>query len=86
MCRTAGGNNDLQPFCGTVTSALGANPVAVGVCGQCQTLAPDGDGPPSDCKASSGSCAQGTCETGELCCANGSCKLFRSECGEDDLG
>lgn len=83
MCRTATGNADTKPFCGTTTSALGANVVPVGVCGQCQQ--PQDGGGPSDCKASGGTCVQGTCETGELCCANGSCKLFSSECGEDGL-
>ena len=52
MCRTATGNVESRPFCGTVASALGANVVPVGVCGQCQTIA-GGDGAPSDCKASS---------------------------------
>ena len=80
MCRTAVGNEETKPFCGTLESALGANVVAVGVCGQCQTLA-GGDGAPSDCTATDGTCIQGSCEIGELCCANGSCKSFQSECG-----
>ena len=52
MCRTATGNVESRPLCGTIASALGANVVPVGVCGQYQTIA-GGDGALSDRKASS---------------------------------
>lgn len=80
LCRTATGNEDTKPFCGTIVSALGANVVAVGVCGQCQIVSGGGGGP-SDCTTTTGTCGQGSCETGELCCATGACKSFQSECG-----
>ena len=81
LCRTASGAEETKPFCGTVVSALGANVVAVGVCGQCQTVEGGGGGP-SDCASDgTGTCSQGSCETGELCCKSGACKSFRSECG-----
>ena len=85
MCQTGTGNLETRPFCGTVASALGANVVPVGVCGQCQTIA-GGDGAPSDCKASSGTCVQGSCSTGHVCCHTGACKLLRSECGDGSGG
>ena len=52
MCRTATGSEENKPFCGTVVSALGANVVAVGVCGQCQITAGGGGGP--SCKETEG--------------------------------
>ena len=79
MCRTATGTLETKPFCGTTVSALGANVVAVGVCGQCQTVSGGGGGP-SDCTSSGGTCDQGSCELGELCCSSGACKSFQSEC------
>ena len=80
LCRTATGNEEVKPFCGTVVSALGANVVAVGVCGQCQ-LVSGGGGGPSDCQVTAGTCSQGSCEIGELCCSTGACKTFRADCG-----
>ena len=59
---------------------MGANVVPVGVCGQCQIVSGGGGGP-SDCTATTGTCVQGSCETGELCCKTGACQLLRSECG-----
>ena len=79
MCRTATGAVASKPFCGTTTSALGANVVAVGVCGQCQIVAGGGGGP-SDCTSTTGTCVQGSCEIGELCCQSGACQMFQSEC------
>ena len=80
LCRTATGADTLKPFCGTTVSALGANVVPVGVCGQCQIVSGGGGGP-SDCTTTTGTCVQGSCETGELCCKTGACQLLRSECG-----
>ena len=79
LCRTATGAVETKPFCGTITSALGANVVAVGVCGQCQ-IDDTGAGGPSDCTSSGGTCVQGSCELGEFCCSSGACKSFQSEC------
>lgn len=78
-CRTATGAETAKPFCGNLASALGANVVPVGVCGQCQTVAGGGGGP-SDCTSTGGTCAQGTCQIGELCCASGACEMFESDC------
>ena len=82
MCQTATGNSATKPFCGTVTSALGANVVSVGVCGQCQIVAGGGGGPSFCTAADAGitGCVQGSCATGYVCCKDGSCKLLQSEC------
>ena len=69
-----------KPFCGTITTALGANTVAVGVCGQCQVNPNDGSVGASDCTSTGGTCVQGSCNVGELCCSSGACKSFQSEC------
>ena len=68
-----------KPFCGNIASALGANVVAVGVCGQCQIVSGGGGGP-SDCTSSGGTCVQGSCELGEFCCQSGACASFQANC------
>ena len=79
MCQTAIGAEANKPFCGNLISALGANVVSVGICGQCQTVNGGGGGP-SDCTSSGGTCVQGSCDTGELCCASGACQMFQADC------
>ena len=79
LCRTATGAETAKPFCGTFSSAIGANTVAIGTCGKCQLQIGGGLGP-SDCTSSGGTCVLGSCDTGEVCCQSGACGSSQANC------